>query len=51
MGDNLDGIFYINVMIMASVTVGAAILSLDTMWTRRNGEAAKRSSTKKKPLF
>ena len=51
MGDNLDGIFYINVVIMASVFLGATVLSIDTMWTRRKREAAKRSSTTKTPLF
>ena len=50
MGDNLDGIFYINLAIMASVFVGAAILSMDIMWTRK-GEAAKRSTIKKNALF
>ena len=52
MGDNLDGIFYINVVIMASVFVGATILSLDTMWTKkRRTAAAKRSSVTKNALF
>merc|ERR1719264_1902432 len=40
MGDNLDGIFYINVVIMASVFVGATILSLDTMWTKKRRTSA-----------
>ena len=50
MGDNLDGIFYINVVIMASVFVGATILSMDTIWTRKRREAAKRNSIQKTML-
>ena len=51
MGDNLDGIFFINVVIMASVFVGATILSLDTMWTKRKREAVKRSTMNEKAMF
>ena len=35
MGDNLDGIFIVNVVIMGAIFVGAMVLSIDTMWTRK----------------
>merc|ERR1712227_37294 len=35
MGTNLEGIFVVNVVIMGAIFVGAMVLSIDTMWTRK----------------
>ena len=51
MGDNLDGIFYINLVIMGAIFVGATILTVDTIWTRTRREAAKRNSIQKKTML
>merc|ERR1712117_609181 len=51
MGDNLDGIFYINLVIMGSIFVGATILTVDTILTRKRREAAKRNSIQKKTML
>ena len=38
MGDNLDGIFIVNVVIMGAIFLGAMVLSIDTMWTRKKDQ-------------